>query len=338
MRPDDHVSALRTPRPRADTARANAALRVLSLTGGGYRGLFSAQVLVELCEQARRQGPLDKAFDVFAGTSIGGLMACALAVGVPPHRVLDAIDAHGPIVFPPKRQRTLRRIIFGSLYDAGNLASAVDACLGKTRSRIKLKDIRQGLIVPAVNWVSGTTEVFMSAFLGRAHASNATLRDVCMATSAAPTYFRPHDVDGAPMLDGGMVANNPDVLAIMEIARRWPDKFSRLEMLSIGTAGADAARRATHANRSGARWAPDIANFMMTVQERTAAAQAQRLLGKRYLRVNHVQSSGHAAFENMDIAREDTRTALLEAGTTAAQTAYRNHRAFIDRMLGDKRP
>ncbi|MFM9972808.1 MAG: CBASS cGAMP-activated phospholipase [Burkholderiales bacterium] len=325
------------PKSRGNTARANAPLRVLSLTGGGYRGLFSAQVLVELCEQAGRQGPLDHAIDVFAGTSIGGLMACALAVGVPPRRVLDAIDAHGPSVFPAKRQRTMRRIIFGTLYEANNLAIAVEACLGKTRARMKLKDIHRGLIVPAVNWVDGTTEVFMSAFLGKAHASDATLRDVCLATSAAPTYFPPHEVNGAPMLDGGLAVNNPDVLAIMEIARRWPERIARIEMLSIGTAGADPARRAKRADQSGARWAPDIANFIITVQERTASSQANRLLGKRYLRVNHVPLAGHAAFENMDIANQDTREALLAAGTTTARTAYANNRAFLDRILNDKR-
>ena len=84
MRPDDGAPALRVPKPRSSTAKANAPLRVLSLTGGGYRGLFTAQVLVELCQQAARPGRLDKSFDAFAGTSIGGFMACALAIGVPP--------------------------------------------------------------------------------------------------------------------------------------------------------------------------------------------------------------------------------------------------------------
>lgn len=108
-------------------------------------------------------------------------------------------------------------------------------------------------------------------------------------------------------------------------------------MLSIGTAGAGAARKARDADRSGARWAPDVASFMIAVQERTAAAQAGRLLGNRYLRVNHVPTRRHAAFENMDVASDETRKLLLEARRIAAQAAYRNHRAFVDRMLSDKR-
>jgi predicted acylesterase/phospholipase RssA len=337
MRPDDAAAARRLPKPRSTTAKVHAPLRVLSMTGGGYRGLFSAQVLVELCERARHPGRLDRAFDVFAGTSIGGLMACALAVGVPPRRVLDAIDAYGPRIFPPKRQRNLRRVLFGTLYDAGNLAKAIDDCLGKPNARTRLTEINVGLIVPAVDWVNGQTRVFMSAFLGKAHASDATLRDVCLATAAAPTYFDAHPIDGMPMLDGGMAANNPDVLALMEIARRWPQRFARTEMLSIGTAGADTVRKAGKANKSGVGWAPDVTNFMITVQESTAAAQAKRLLGDRYLRVNHVPTRNHPAFEHMDIANDDTRAALLDAGTATAKAAYKNHTAFIDRMLSDRR-
>ena len=134
-----------------------------------------------------------------------------------------------------------------------------------------------------------------------------------------------------------MAANNPDVLALMEIARRWPHRFVRTEMLSVGTAGADTVRPAATVNKSGAGWAPDVANFMMTVQESTAAAQARRLLGDRYLRVNHIPSRRHPAFENMDFANDDTRAVLLDAGAATAKAAYTGNTAFIDRMLTEQR-
>jgi hypothetical protein len=334
---DDEATPIEVPRPRATTAHANAPLRVLSLTGGGYRGLFTAQVLVHLCEQARVAGPLDAALDVFAGTSIGGLMSCALAVGIAPRRVLDVIDAYGPAVFPPKRWATARRFVFGSLYDPGNLAKAIDACLGRSVARMKLRDVKAGLLVPAVDWVGGRAEVFMSGFFGKSHASDASLRDVCLATAAAPTYFAPHEVDGAPMLDGGLTANNPDVLALMEIVRRMPQALDRIEMLSIGTAGADAARAPAKADKSGAGWAPDLALYMITVQERTAAALARRLLRERYLRVNHEPEPGARAFDCMDEVNDETRTALLEAGAIAAKEAYKSSGPFIDRMLAHGR-
>ena len=334
---DNQVKRLRVPAPTFDVASVHRPLRVLSLTGGGYRGLFTAQVLVELCDHARHPGPLNSSFDIFGGTSIGGLMACALAVGVPPRRVLDAIDANGPFVFVKKRQRTLRRAFFGTLYDADNLAKAIDDCLGRA-ARTKMKNIDAGLVVPAVDWEKGAVQLFMSGAFGKAHASEATLRDVCLATSAAPTYFKPHFVDGAAMLDGGLVANNPDTLILLEIAKRWPDRLVRTQMLSLGSAGADRVRLTHQADKTGIAWSSELATYMMTVQERTAAAQAQRLLGaNRYLRINHVPTKAHPAFENMDLANDESRTELLDAATRCARAAYRTNRAFVDRVMMQRR-
>ena len=322
---------LRIPQPRLTMAETFAPLRVLSLTGGGYRGLFTAQVLVGLCNAARVTGSVDTSIDVFAGTSIGGLMACALAVGEEPHRVLDAIDLHGPRVFKVKKLSTLRRTLFGTLYEKTNLEEAIDDCL-KDKAGMKLKDIEQGLIIPAIDWVDGRVKIFMSGYFGQSHASDATLRQVCLATSAAPTYFDPSEVDGAPMLDGGLAANNPDVLAIMELLRLTPSRLPQIEMLSIGTAGADEVRSPEKAAKSGLKWAPNLATYMIDVQERTAAEQASRLLGDRYLRVNHTSGTG-IAFQTMDVATDQTRSELMKAGSRAATDAYKSSGAFIDRML-----
>ena len=322
---------LRVPAHAARTAQALAPLRVLSLTGGGYRGIFTGEVLVRLCAATRCDGSLEDVFDVFAGTSIGGLMACALAVGVEPRAVLQTIEKHGGRVFPPKRQRTLRRAVFGTLYDSGHLEEAIDECLGPKKD-MKLKDLQKGLIVPAVDWVSGCTQVFVSGFLGKAYATDATLRELCLATSAAPTYFKPKQVDGAPMLDGGLSMNNPDVLALTEVARRWPERLDRLEMLSIGTAGADAPREPGAAEKKGLAWAGTLPEYMMLVQERTASTQAARVLGRRYLRVNYTEGRD-AAFLDLDVADDRARFTLLDAAAATARAAYRTHRSFIDRML-----
>lgn len=333
---DNRVKTLRVPDAAFDAARAHRPLRVLSLTGGGYRGLFTARTLAELCELAGHTGGLDRSFDVFGGTSIGGLMACALAVGIAPRRVLDAIDVHGPTIFVSKRQRTLRRIFFGTLYDSNNLARAIDDSLGE-HAQTRLKDIACGLVVPAVDWEKGTVRLFMSKAFGEAHASDVTLKDVCLATSAAPTYFKPHLVDGAAMLDGGLVANNPDTLILLELARRWPQQLAQAQMLSIGTAGAEQVRLSHQADKSGLAWASELAIYMITVQEHTAAMQAQRMLGRdRYLRINHLPAAGIPAFENMYHADETSRDQLLQAATETARSAYRENRAFVDRMLAQR--
>lgn len=327
---DSGAPALRIPTPRASVP--TRPLRVLSLTGGGYRGIFTAKVLARLCQLAKATGPLNKTFDVIAGTSIGGLLACALAVGVDAQRVLDAIDSHGARVFPRKTGREARRTIFGSLYDAHALKGAIDDCLGEWAHR-PIANVKGGLLVPAVNWTTGRTELFMSRPMGARFASKTLLADVCLATSAAPTFFKPHDVDDAPMLDGGLVANNPDGLALMEVARRWPSALPELEVLSIGTAGGDAGGMAGDVPSSGVNWARKIATFMIAAQERMASDQAERLLGSRYLRVNHAPSAGQQAFADMDIVDSSMRDTLLAVGEATANDAYRKNKATIDRIF-----
>lgn len=323
------------PEPRSRAGDAYAPLRVLSLTGGGYRGLFTARTLVSLCRAARRDGALDTCFDVFAGTSIGGLMACALAVGVPPTRVLDAIDAHGPRVFRKPAGASIRRLFFGALYDADNLAKAIRDALGR-HAHTRLSALERGLVVPAVDWIGGELQVFLSGWFGRARAADATLLDVCLATSAAPTYFDPAQIDGRPMLDGGLAANNPDTLALLEILRRSPAAGPRIEMLSLGTAGFVAERRAGQARRSALGWAPDLASCMIDLQERSAARQAQALLGARYRRINH-PGDATEAFTTLDSATAGARERLLKAADEAAAAAYRDHGVFVDRMLSGSR-
>ncbi|BAL94067.1 hypothetical protein RGE_07240 [Rubrivivax gelatinosus IL144] len=326
---------LELPAPRSNAADAYAPLRVLSLTGGGFRGLFTARTLVTLCRQARREGPLDGCFDVFAGTSIGGLMACALAVGVPPMRVLDAIDAHGPRVFRKPAGASIRRLFFGALYDADNLAKAIRDCLG-AHANTRLSALERGLLVPAVDWLAGELQVFRSAWFGRARTSDATLLEVCLATSAAPTYFDAAQIDGKPMLDGGLAANNPDALALLEILRRFPAAAARIEMLSLGTAGFAATRQASQARRSALGWAPDLPNCMIDLQERSAARQAQALLGTRYRRINHPGDASEA-FTTLDTADAGARDRLLRAADEAAAAAYRQDGVFVDRMLSASR-
>jgi predicted acylesterase/phospholipase RssA len=319
-----------------DAGAALKPLRMLSLTGGGYRGLFSANVLVHLCALAGVKGDLETRFEIFAGTSIGALMACALAVGVAPQRVLDAIDANGPGIFDPKPLSKLRQLTTGAIYDSDRLSDAIKEALGAHASR-RIADVEAALIVPAVDWSTGEAVIFMSDRLGTAHSSNATLHDVCMSSAAAPTFFAPYVLDGSPMLDGGLVANNPDMVALHEVHRRWPHASDRIEVLSIGTAGAGSLRPPDGAAKGGLEWARKLALFMIDVQEATAVTQARRFLGDRYLRVNYDASAGGPAFERLDLANDQARTALLQAGRETAQQAYSKHRAFIDRMLSGLR-
>lgn len=256
-------------------------------------------------------------------------------MGLAPQRVVDAIDRHGPSIFKPQPIGRPRWLFQGAVYPAHALSDAISDCLGKHAAR-SIGSVAVGTVIPAVEWNKGSAQVFTSRPLGAAYASRATLHDVCMATAAAPTYFKPHELDGSAMLDGALVANNPDMMALVEVARRWPHRLQQTEMLSIGTAGSQPLRLTRHANRSQIGWASEMALFMIDAPEATAAHQASRLLGKRYLRVNHQPARGTRAFDRLDVADDAARTALLAAGAETATRAYRDQRAFIDRMLAQR--
>ena len=86
------------------------------------------------------------------------------------------------------------------------------------------------------------------------------------------------------------------------------------------------------AEKKGLARAKTLPEYMMLVQERTASAQAARVLGRRYLRVNYTEGRD-AAFLDLDVANDRARFTLLDAAKATATAAYRKHRAFIDRML-----
>jgi hypothetical protein len=309
-------------------------LRLLSLTGGGYRGLFSISTLHYLALEFKPEKDIGQCFDVFAGTSIGGLMACALAVGIPVQRVMDAILKHGDKIFEKPKASGLKRLFSGPIYRSETLKEAIKDCL-QEHAQTRLCDVERHVIIPSVNWARGEVQIFMSKPFGSNHASKETLLDVCMATSAAPTYFPTHGIDGETMIDGGLVANNPDVIALMECARVEPQAIDRLEILSIGTAGAPKERIADKPPGSKVEWAPKIADLIIDCQEQLASSQCKRLLQQRYIRLNYEPISGEKNFGQLDQVDLNTTLALLSAGKRCALAAKQSKESniLISRLL-----
>jgi patatin-like phospholipase/acyl hydrolase len=108
-------------------------IQVLALSGGGYRGLFTASILEELEKISR--APLRERFDLIIGTSIGGIIACGLATGIPMAEILRAMLDRGPGIFDRRMTFFGRRIpvqiprfgLIGSRYTAEGLKLAVNA-------------------------------------------------------------------------------------------------------------------------------------------------------------------------------------------------------------------
>ncbi len=228
--------------------------RVLSLDGGGMRGLYTASVLDELSNRflgrAEQQLDIGKGFDLIVGTSTGGILACALVAGIPIKRVIRLYREEGPRIFtsPIPTQKKVELILwaFNKISCAANsndsLKEALQGVFGYQTVASVYKNRQIGLCLTAVNMYNHKSRVFKTPHNPEKHADNErTLVDICLATSAAPIVFPiaairdPEDQSNVEaFVDGGLWANNPILVALIEALEMSSPKQS-VEILSIGT-------------------------------------------------------------------------------------------------------
>lgn len=269
-----------------------APVRVLALSGGGFLGLYTAVVLAGLEELAGE--PLARRFDLLAGTSIGGVLALALAYEVPMQRLVDLFIEQGPAVFSSRhlphgtlsRLLDLSRSVMGPKYSGQALRDALRAQLGDLR----LGDARHRVIVPAVDVGRCRSKVFKTphavASLGDASCSAV---EVAMASCAAPAYFPAVRIGRRLYADGGLFAVAPDQIALHELEHFLGVSSEHVAMLSIGTAAA--RYRPADGLREGAGavgWLSEgrLVLTMISAQQQHVQAMLEDRLGARYLRLD----------------------------------------------------
>ena len=227
--------------------------RVLSLDGGGMRGIYTAAFLDRLVTYfARARGvealDLGKGFDLITGTSTGAIVASALAVGKPLGDVVRLYEQHGPKIFPHRIKGTasaIYRALRGRAYvRAGD--RALREALGEVLGDVTMLDVyeRRGisLSVPAVSMKTHRAWVFKKTPKSGVRDDLYPLVDVCLASSAAPIYRSLAAVDD-PMADhgrkqvfadGGLWANNPVLVGLVD-ALMVADRERPIEIFSLGT-------------------------------------------------------------------------------------------------------
>jgi uncharacterized protein len=211
--------------------------RILSIDGGGVRGIVPATVLARLESVTGR--PTRETFDFVAGTSTGAVLAAGIAAGVPAERLVALYATRSREVFRHVPLASdLRRIVTGVMYDITHLRRVIADELG-TAQDWTLDDAPIDLLVTAKRLGDGMPWYFVRdspANAGRA--GGIRLLDAVTASAAAPTYFRPWRVDGVgELIDGGIgVAGNPVYQACVE-AFRYTDAYRPDDtmVVSLGT-------------------------------------------------------------------------------------------------------
>jgi hypothetical protein len=200
---------------------------ILSIDGGGIRGVYSAKILARMEEVYEIDWP--KSFHLMAGTSTGSIIAAGLAFGLTASSILEIYRKHGQRIFSGKMFAGTG--LAGSRFSSKHLKNVLKDTFADT----KLEDIRMPLIVPSTDVGNGHVHVFKSAYdPGFVRDKNVLLRDAILASCAAPTYFDPEKTGDYLLADGGLWANNPALVAVVDAKRRFGQRLENLRILSIG--------------------------------------------------------------------------------------------------------
>jgi uncharacterized protein len=266
--------------------------KVLALSGGGYLGLYTAMVLAAL--EQRAGVPLGQRFDLIAGTSVGGILAAAVALEVPLQEIVALFREQGTKVFSPRalpggpvtRLLDMSRSVMGPKYSGVALRDALRQRLGERR----MAEVPHALVLPAVNVTRSLTKVFKTPHApGSRGDEEVAVLDAVMATCAAPAYFPAVPIGGQLFADGGLFAVAPDLVALHEAEHFMGVKLARVSMLSIGTATKGYSPAEGVALDAGAvGWLTDgrLLLTLISVQQQHMQAVMEDRLGKRYLRLD----------------------------------------------------
>ena len=205
--------------------------RILSLDGGGIRGIFPAAILADLESTYLGGGSVTEYFDLITGTSTGGILALGLAAGMTARELLDLYITRGREIFPPERRalRKLRQYVFHAY-----ARKAMDQILEEVLGTNKLRDAQVRLCIPSLDWKYGDVYVFKTPHHpDYKKDGDEAMAKVAAATAAASTYVRPVE-DGYIFADGGVWANNPIMVGLVEALSSFKTQRNDISILSIG--------------------------------------------------------------------------------------------------------
>lgn len=263
-------------------------VRILSIDGGGIRGLMPAILLSAL--ENRTGNPVHKMFDLASGTSTGSMLAGALFKNRPltAAQVRDYYIRDGDYIFTRSPLRQIASALTGPKYDEQPMENVLLASLGDSW----LSDCIKPLLIPAYE-LTQRQAFFFKSWKAQGHdipnyhhqiIYDYLLRDVVRAATAAPSYFRParirsragHD---SVFIDGAVFANNPALCALASARRLNPDA-ERFILVSLGTGQQAKSIGYTESSAWGLlNWARPLLDCMMDGASDAVAYQVEEAFG-----------------------------------------------------------
>lgn len=313
---------------------------ILALSGGGYRGLYTATVLEELEESFGY--PLAKHFDLITGTSIGGILALAIADEIPAADLRKLFVEHGTEIFPQgplgiwRLLLMLRGLVFARYSNKGLKKMLQSVFKDRT-----LGSLCHCVMVPSVNASTGQPRLFKTPHHPKLEKLlDLPLVEIAMATSAAPYYFPIYRNKIGAFLDGGLIANSPGILGVHEAKQYFDQKDEdNIRVLEIGTlsSGVAVTPKTLFGQRFLSRglltWRVELFRFILSAQETLSNIMMEQRLGKNFYRIDEdcvplEQAPELRAFDKINVSIKDI---LQDRGLTSAQRALASEEINIFR-------
>ncbi len=317
--------------------------QILALSGGGYRGLFTSSILTKLEEQAKK--PLAECFDLITGTSIGGVIALGLALGKSAESIQKMFLDHGEEIFTrgeaPRWRAAKLKARWSQWrrpkYDGSVLREKIEEVVGKNT---RLGDARTRLLIPSVNMTKGSVQMFKTAhnpnFMNDYKLSAA---DIAMATAAAPLYFPMAKIENSNFIDGGIVANAPDMCALHEAVHFLGQRMEDINVLSVGTTTSKFSLPSSLGRDFGQKlWLENgrLVSTILSSQQQLVDFMLTHQLGDRYVRFDAQPSPEQTTDLGLDLATANRRQTLLGMADGCYQALSNNPK--VVEMLAYRRP
>ena len=273
-------------------------MKVLAIDGGGIRGLIPALVLAEI--ETRTERRIAELVDMIAGTSTGGILACALGKPdpLPAAEIASLYEEEGPKIF----DRSLLKVItslggyIDERYESKGLLKALERYLGDTAMA--------AATIPLVLTAYDTQARTIHLLRSEGEHSGDTMVEAAHATSAAPTYFEPVQLGKASLIDGGVFATNPSLVAYAEVR-------GKLDLLlSLGTGEHTRPLPYDEIKDWGQlEWARPVIDVVFDGGQDAVDLQLRALLPEGYVRL---QTQLEKASDDLDDASKENLALLRE--------------------------
>lgn len=311
--------------------------RILAIDGGGIRGIFPAAVLAGLEQKYLNGETIAEYFDLITGTSTGGIIALGLGAGISTKKILHLYLHRGNEIFPPhgkgfvgrfsRRLQRWRQFAYYS-YDSVALKTVLE---GEFGNRLFGSSTTR-LCIPAFEGKYGEVFVFKTPHHPdfKKDYKNSYVA-VALATSAAPTFFRPHHHNGYVLVDGGVWANNPVMVGVVEALTSFDVPRENIRVLSLGCGDDPYKVSGKKISLGGAIFWRDIIFAAMRLQSQSALGQARLLIGPEQItRLETDMAAGKIELDDWTRASAELPSAaekvLAQFGTKVAAT-FLNHPA-----------